>query len=66
MERYDGLLLELQKSATKPHGLIYRAIGAISTLREQAKTWEERADYLRERCDELKKRIQDLERMGSK
>ena len=63
MEPYDALLRDLQRLCTKPHGLIARAIAAIATLREQAKTWEERADYLRERCEDFRKRNDYLERV---
>jgi len=63
MEPYDALLRDLQRVCTKPHGLIARAIAAIATLREQAKTWEERADYLRERCEDFRKRNDYLERV---
>jgi len=63
MEPYDALLRDLQRVCNKPHGLIARAIAAIATLREQAKTWEERADYLRERCEDFRKRNDYLERV---
>jgi len=63
MEPYDALLRDLQRVCHKPHGLIARAIAAIATLREQAKTWEERADYLRERCEDFRKRNDYLERV---
>ena len=63
MEPYDALLRDLQRVCTKPHGLIARAIAAIATLREQAKTWEERADYLRERCEDFRKRNDYLKRV---
>jgi len=63
MEPYDALLRDLQRVCTKPHGLIARAIAAIATLREQAKTWEERSDYLRERCEDFRKRNDYLERV---
>lgn len=65
MEPYDALLRDLQRLCTKPHGLIARAIAAIATLREQAKTWEERAEYLRERCEDFRKRNDYLERRES-
>ncbi len=78
MEPYDALLRDLQRLCTEPHGLIaraapvseahkliVRAIAAIATLREQAKTWEERADYLRERCEDFRKRNDYLERRES-
>jgi predicted RNase H-like nuclease (RuvC/YqgF family) len=63
MEPYDALVRDLQRVCTKPHGLLARAIAAIATLREQAKTWEERADYLRERCEDFRKRNDYLQRV---
>lgn len=66
MEQYDALLRDLQRIALAPNGPIYRAIAAIATLREQAKTWEERAEYLRERCEEFRKRNMYLEQKAER
>ena len=66
MEKYDALLRDLQRIALAPNGPIYRAIEAIATLREEAKTWEERADYLRERCEDFRKRNLYLEQKAKR
>jgi hypothetical protein len=66
MEKYDALLRDLQRIALAPNGPIYRAIEAIATLREEAKTWEERADYLRERCEDFRKRNLYLEQKAER
>lgn len=66
MEKYDALLMDLQRIALAPNGPIYRAIEAIATLREEAKTWEERAEYLRERCEDFRKRNLYLEQKAER
>jgi hypothetical protein len=66
MEKYDALLRDLQRIALAPNGPIYRAMEAIATLREEAKTWEERAEYLRERCEDFRKRNDYLEKRDGK